>query len=65
MTQPARTGEHDPVMDDLEKEIDEMYVNEANEYVEDDAEPVAEHACAYCGLDDVCLLYTSPSPRDS
>lgn len=35
MTQPARTGEHDPVMDDLEKEIDEMYVNEANEYVED------------------------------
>ncbi|WFD15392.1 ATP-dependent RNA helicase [Malassezia arunalokei] len=44
-------------MDDLEKEIDEMYVNDANEYAEDDAEPVAEHACAYCGLDDVdCVM---------
>ena len=57
MSQPVRTGEHDPVMDDLEKEIDEMYVNDANEYAEDDAEPVAEHACAYCGLDDVdCVM---------
>ena len=44
MTHPARTGEHDPVMDDLENDIDEMNVKEANEDVEDDPEPDDEHA---------------------
>ena len=42
-----------------------LLTNKARPFIYSTAPPPAQAAASLCGIDIICLLYTSPSPRDS